>query len=44
VKWRAVDLLAALPGAAHDLTAARAHDLVEVLTADEVTTFADKAY
>ncbi|GAA1311857.1 transposase family protein [Saccharothrix xinjiangensis] len=35
---------AALPGAVHDLTAARAHGLVEVLTANEVTTSADKAY
>jgi hypothetical protein len=34
----------ALPGAVHDLTAARTHGLVDILTAYEVTTFADKAY
>ncbi|MDQ2587315.1 transposase family protein [Saccharothrix yanglingensis] len=35
---------AALLGAVHDLTAARTHGLVEVLSANKVTTFADKAY
>jgi hypothetical protein len=35
---------AALPGAVHDPTAARTHGLGEVLTATDVTTFADKAY
>ncbi|MBB5956942.1 hypothetical protein FHS29_003535 [Saccharothrix tamanrassetensis] len=34
----------ALPGAVHDLTAARTHGLVDVLTGHSVTTFADKAY
>lgn len=33
----------ALPGATHDLTA-RAHDLLDVLTSNHVTTFADKGY
>src|SRR5690242_16623932 len=35
---------AALPGAVHDLTAARTHHLIEALTRDNVMTFADKAY
>jgi hypothetical protein len=35
---------AALPGATHDLTAARTHDLINTLTSDDVMTFADKAY
>jgi hypothetical protein len=34
----------ALPGAVHDLTAARTHGLVDMLTTHSVTTFADKAY
>jgi hypothetical protein len=34
----------ALPGAVHDLTAARTHGLIDALTAAEVMTFADKAY
>lgn len=34
----------ALPGATHDLTAARAHGLLDVLTSNHVTTFADKGY
>ncbi len=34
----------ALPGAVHDLTAARTHGLIDVLTEHEATTFADKAY
>ena len=34
----------ALPGATHDLTAARAHRLLDVLTSNHVTTFADKGY
>ncbi|GAA1315511.1 hypothetical protein GCM10009634_86310 [Saccharothrix xinjiangensis] len=32
------------PGAVHDLTVARTHGLIDVLTEHEVTTFADKAY
>jgi hypothetical protein len=35
---------AALPGSAHDLTAARTHGIVEALTGANVMTFADKAY
>ncbi|WBB46816.1 transposase family protein [Verrucosispora sp. WMMA2044] len=35
---------AALPGSAHDLTAARTHDIIAVLTSANVMTFADKAY
>jgi hypothetical protein len=35
---------AALPGATHDLTAARTHDIIDTLTKAEVMTFADKAY
>ncbi|MEV0899247.1 transposase family protein [Actinoplanes sp. NPDC049802] len=35
---------AALPGAVHDLTAARTHAIIEVLTSAKVMTFADKAY
>jgi DDE superfamily endonuclease/Helix-turn-helix of DDE superfamily endonuclease len=34
----------ALPGATHDLTAARAHGLIDALTAADVMTFADKGY
>ncbi len=34
----------ALPGAVHDLTAARTHGLIGALTSGEVMTFADKAY
>ncbi|GAA4475681.1 hypothetical protein GCM10023170_098900 [Phytohabitans houttuyneae] len=34
----------ALPGAVHDLTAARTHGLIDALTSGEVMTFADKAY
>jgi hypothetical protein len=34
----------ALPGAVHDLTAARAHGLLDVLTSHDVTVFADKGY
>lgn len=34
----------ALPGAVHDLTAARAHGIAEALTSAEVMTFADKGY
>jgi DDE superfamily endonuclease/Helix-turn-helix of DDE superfamily endonuclease len=34
----------ALPGSVHDLTAARAHGIIEVLTSAEVMTFADKGY
>jgi hypothetical protein len=34
----------ALPGAAHDLTAARTHAVIEALTSAKVMTFADKAY
>ncbi len=32
------------PGAVHDLTAARAHGIVEALTTADLTTFADKGY
>jgi len=35
---------AALPGSAHDLTAARTHRIIAALTTSRVTTFADKAY
>jgi DDE superfamily endonuclease len=35
---------AALPGSAHDLTAARTHNLIEALSSTNITTFADKAY
>ena len=35
---------AALPGASHDLTAARAHGLIDALGAANVMTFADKGY
>ncbi|MET7403788.1 transposase family protein [Dactylosporangium sp. NPDC005572] len=34
----------ALPGVVHDLTAARAHGIVDALTAASVKTFADKGY
>jgi hypothetical protein len=34
----------ALPGATHDLTAARTHGLIDVLTSATVLTFADKGY
>ena len=34
----------ALPGSAHDLTAARTHDIIDALTSANVMTFADKAY
>ncbi|MEO3926914.1 transposase family protein [Micromonosporaceae bacterium B7E4] len=34
----------ALPGAVHDLTAARAHGLIDALTSTNVLTFADKGY
>jgi hypothetical protein len=35
---------AALPGSAHDLTAARTHGIIAALTNADVMTFADKAY
>jgi hypothetical protein len=35
---------AALPGSVHDLTAARAHAIIDALTGERVMTFADKAY
>ncbi len=35
---------AALPGATHDLSAARAHDIIDALSSADVTTFADKGY
>ncbi len=35
---------AALPGSAHDLTAARTHGIIDALTSNDVLTFADKAY
>lgn len=34
----------ALPGSTHDLTAARAHGIIDALTSANVMTFADKAY
>lgn len=34
----------ALPGSAHDLTAARTHGLIDALTSANVLTFADKGY
>ena len=34
----------ALPCAVHDLTAARTHGIIEVLTSAEMMTFADKGY
>ncbi|TDC00145.1 IS5/IS1182 family transposase [Micromonospora fluostatini] len=34
----------ALPGSAHDLTAARTHGILEALTSADVMTFADKGY
>jgi hypothetical protein len=34
----------ALPGAVHDLTAARTHGLIDALTSTDVMTFADKGY
>ena len=34
----------ALPGSAHDLTAARKHGIIAAVTSAEVMTFADKAY
>jgi hypothetical protein len=37
-------VLPALPGATHDLAAARMHDLIDALTASRVLTFADKGY
>lgn len=41
---RLVWLSPALPGATHDLTAARAHGIIAALTCAAVATFADKAY
>ncbi|WP_435126652.1 transposase family protein [Micromonospora tulbaghiae] len=35
---------AALPGSLHDLTAARAHGIIDALSSANVMTFADKAY
>jgi DDE superfamily endonuclease len=35
---------AAIPGSAHDLTAARTHGIIAALTNADVMTFADKAY
>lgn len=35
---------AALPGATHDLTVARAHGIIDALTSSNVMTFADKGY
>lgn len=34
----------ALPGSAHDLTAARTHGIIDALTSADVMTFADKGY
>ncbi|MER7473605.1 transposase family protein, partial [Micromonospora sp. NPDC000018] len=35
---------ASLPGAVHDLTAARTHRIINALTSNDVMTFADKGY
>jgi hypothetical protein len=35
---------AALPGAVHDLTAARTHTIIDALTSADVMTFADRGY
>lgn len=35
---------AALPGSVRDLTAARAHGIIDALNSADVMTFADKAY
>ncbi|GID29935.1 hypothetical protein Abr02nite_49180 [Paractinoplanes brasiliensis] len=40
--WPLVWASAALPGAVHDLTAARSHGIIDALTSADVTTFADK--
>ena len=34
----------ALPGSVHDLTAARTHGIIDILTSADVITFADKGY
>ncbi|MBP1782030.1 hypothetical protein J3R08_001880 [Micromonospora sp. HB375] len=34
----------ALPGSAHDLTAARSHGIIDALTSSDVMTFADRGY
>ncbi|SCF24395.1 Helix-turn-helix of DDE superfamily endonuclease [Micromonospora matsumotoense] len=41
---RLVGASATLPGATHDLTAARAHGIIDALTSSNVMTFADKGY
>ncbi|GAB7040304.1 hypothetical protein JCM9533A_41540 [Catenuloplanes niger JCM 9533] len=41
---RLVCASAALPGAVHDLTAARTHGIINALTSAHVMTFADKGY
>ncbi|MFD6756578.1 transposase family protein [Micromonospora gifhornensis] len=41
---RLVWVAPALPGAVHDLTAARAHGIIDALTSADVMTFADKGY
>ncbi len=41
---RQVSASPALPGATHDLTAARAHEIVDALTNADVMTFADRGY
>ena len=41
---RLIRASAALPGSAHDLTAARNHGIINALTSENVMTFADKAY
>ncbi|BCL12382.1 hypothetical protein GCM10017556_01210 [Micromonospora sagamiensis] len=43
-KGRLVWASPALPGAVHDLTAARTHGLIDALASANVMTFADKAY
>lgn len=41
---RLVRASAALPGSSHDLTAARAHGIIDSLSSTNVMAFADKAY
>jgi hypothetical protein len=43
-KGRLIWASSALPGAVHDLTAARTHGLIDALSSVNVMTFADKAY
>ena len=41
---RLIRASAALPGAVHDLTAARTHGIIDALTIANAMTFADKGY